>query len=606
METKNATICPKCFNKISDKNFCAFCGNNLTEENPSSCLNAFTFIKERYIVGKCIRQNGEHIIYVGYDVQTKQKVFIKEYMPSLICERQSDGNISVVYGNEAQYKSLLSDFHDLNQRLRKAESDIVIPIIDIIGENNTIYVITKHEDYITLHEYVKQNGGELNWEQTKRLFFPFIRSLEELHKKNIIHRGISPQTVILNKSGKLLLSSFSLACTRTLKSEIEAELFEGYSAPEQYSLKSWQGNWTDVYSLGAVLYRCLTGTRPLHSLERFKKDFLLQADHLNPNIPEFVSNTISKAMIVKSDQRFQSLGVLLLYLQDEVLKVKQNKKSNPILEKLKSLFNLKLLFTSMGITLGVLLLIGFFVFKSIYSDQIDAFFNNTSSDTSQTTSISTVDGITPNLVGSSAESVLLNKTIQKKYRVEQVFEYNEEYPSGIVFEQYPLADTPIDESATITIKVSKGSEYILVPNIIGMDLDTALDTVVTVGIPDYSVQEVDQNVYIPVKQVELVGPGDEVEYVTVMVPKDPQVTPGIVLSVFPDIGQKVSIRTGKVHITCQTKDPTPPPPPVVSEETSSVEGEYGDETSSFDETSSDLTSTEETSSEETSSQTVSE
>ncbi len=589
MQTENATICPKCFNKISDTHFCSVCGNDITSQNPPSCLKQFTFLKERYILGKVIRQNGEHIIYIGYDVTTKQKIYIKEYMPSLICERQDDGSIMVIPGHEAQYKSLLSDFYDLNQRLQKSESDIIFPIKDIVGENNTVYVIASHEEYITLHDYIKQNGGELNWEQTKRLFFPFIRSLELLHKKNILHRGISPKTIILTKSGRLLLWDFSLACTRTLKSEIDAELFEGYSAPEQYSLKSWQGTWTDVYSLGAVLYRCLTGTSPLHSLERYKKDFMLEADHLNPNIPDYISEAISNAMIVKSDQRYQSLGVFLLYLQGDISKEKvRAAKTHPILQKFNSLFYPKLFFGSMIITIVVLCTLGYFIFTSIFKNQIDSLFIKDTS--SKTSSIETVSGITPNLVGATLESVQFNNKLQKTFAFVQELEYNEEYEPGVIFEQSPAADSPIEDGATITIKISKGSEYVKIPNIVGKSIEEALDMIISAGIPDYSVEEVDENVYIEVPFEYYDEAAQQVIQRLEVVVKDP-IQPGIVLSVFPGEGEKVSIRTGSVYITAQTKNPTPPPLSsqintsseiTSSENTSSHESDY----SSSDESTS--------------------
>ncbi len=588
MQTENATICPKCFNKVSDNHFCPICGNDITSQNSETCLKTFTFLKERYILGKSIRQNGEHIIYIGYDTTTKQKIYIKEYMPSLICERQSDGSIMVVPGHEAQYKSLLSDFYDLNQRLQKAESDISFTINDIIGENNTVYVVCAYEEYITLHDYIKQNGGELNWEQTKRLFFPFIRSLEILHKKNILHRGISPQTIILTKSGRLLLWDFSLACTRTLKSEIDAELFEGYSAPEQYSLKSWQGTWTDVYSLGSVLYRCLTGTRPLHSLERFKKDFMLEADHLNPNIPAYISEAISKAMIVKSEQRYQSLGVFLLYLQGNVAKEKAHlNKTHPLWQKFNMYFYPKLLFGSMAITVVVLCFLGYFLFTSIFKNQIDSFFNKDNSFI--TSSIETVDGITPNLVGATLESIQFNNQLQKKFVFVQEFEYNEEYEYGIIFEQSPVANSTIADGATITIKISKGSEYVTVPDIIGKSTEEALNMIVAAGIPDYTVEEVDKNIYVEDYYVQYDEFTGETIFIPQIVPKDP-IEAGTVFSVFPGVGEKVSIRTGSVYITAQTKNPIPPI--IETSSNTSSENTFSDGTSSLEGTYSDLISSQ--------------
>ena len=119
---------------------------------------------------------------------------------------------------------------------------------------DSIYAVSQYSKTISFADFLMRSGGELTWIQAKRLLMPLFLHVSALHKVGMIHRGISPDTLRLDSKGQLYLSGFCIVSARTDRSELEAELFSGYAAPEQYSLSSWQGRWTDVYALAAVLY----------------------------------------------------------------------------------------------------------------------------------------------------------------------------------------------------------------------------------------------------------------------------------------------------------------------------------------------------------------
>lgn len=164
--------------------------------------------------------------------------------------------------------------------------------MDRFVDNDTVYVVYRYIRSLTLSAFLQRNGGELTWSQTKKMFLPLLNTLSQLHKKGIIHRGISPETILVDQDNKLWLTGFCIADIRAEGGDAGASLFEGYAAPEQYSLNSWQGNWTDVYGISAVLYRVLTGTRPSDGNSRRISDDLCPPDELNRKIPDNISDAI--------------------------------------------------------------------------------------------------------------------------------------------------------------------------------------------------------------------------------------------------------------------------------------------------------------------------
>lgn len=100
--------------------------------------------------------------------------------------------------------------------------------------------------------------ARLSWDRVKELFPPILTTLSLVHSAGIIHRGISPQTILVTEKNELKLIDFQISAGRTTGTEIACEMYPGYSAPEQYSSAEWQGTWTDVYGISATLYRVLT------------------------------------------------------------------------------------------------------------------------------------------------------------------------------------------------------------------------------------------------------------------------------------------------------------------------------------------------------------
>lgn len=303
-------LCFGCFEPVNDELKCPHCGYKQQSPYSPSYIAPGTILKEKYMVGKLISHNGEGATYLAYDTVISCKVILKEYMPDVLCTRNTETQSVVVNpGSNVQYKSLMEEFTELNKKLAKLRTiDHIQQVLDLFYENNTTYVVFEYIEGQNLMQYLKENGGSLSWKAVQKLFPPLFTSLSQLHNAGIVHRGISPNTIYVTSKGGLKLTDFCIASARTNNAELTPELFKGYAAPEQYSPSVWQGTWTDVYGISSVLYRILTGCMPTEASLRSESDDLTPPSSLNCDIPDNVSDAIINGMKVAGDERIQSIN----------------------------------------------------------------------------------------------------------------------------------------------------------------------------------------------------------------------------------------------------------------------------------------------------------
>lgn len=333
-------FCYRCMEKYDmEQHICPHCGfDDTTPYNPMY-ITPGTVLHDRYMVGIMLNHNGEGVTYVGHDISTGCKVMLREYMPANFCTRvKGKTTISVNYNNLAKYKAFMAEYTELNKSLAQLRNNSNInPVLDMFAESNTTYTVFEYLDGEKMLKYLKDNAGELSWEQVSKLFPPLFTTIGILHNAAIIHRAISPETIYINSKGELKLSGFCISAVRTADAGLEYELFKGYSAPEQYSASSSsrQGSWTDIYGICALLYRALTGCMPVDSLSRLKNDDLCEPAMLNRNIPPHVSKTIMDGMKLNSDERIQTITELVtrLFEQPAVTKTVITKPIVPVEQK---------------------------------------------------------------------------------------------------------------------------------------------------------------------------------------------------------------------------------------------------------------------------------
>ena len=309
-------LCYGCMEPLGDGKVCSHCGYKQDAAVAENRLKPGTVLHERYLIGKELESNGEGITYLAYDKTVGCKVMVREYLPEQICSRSDDSTlVNVEYDHLAQYKALMAEYTELNKALARLRSlSHLNPALDLISENNTTYAVFEYLEGRTLLEYLKENAGELSWNTVRRIFPPLFTSLSLLHNAGVLHRGISPETIYVTDKGELKLGGFCISAVRTNDTELEAELFDGYAAPEQYFADRQQGTWTDVYGICAVLYRILTGCRATDANARQDFDNLIPPNDMNPHVPEKVSDAIMQGLALDGTKRIQTVTDLVTKL----------------------------------------------------------------------------------------------------------------------------------------------------------------------------------------------------------------------------------------------------------------------------------------------------
>lgn len=533
-------LCMKCMSPLQEDGRCPNCGYLGGEPVHSRHLRPGTVLAQRYLVGLAQEENGEGITYIGVVLSNGapgERVLIREYMPSSLASRQgATQRLTENSGSEIQYKALMEDFNELYHTLQEQEFSGTFPVREVFYDNGTIYAVSQYIKTISFADFLMRSGGELSWMQAKRLLMPVLLNVSSFHRVGMIHRGISPETLRMDSSGSIYLSGFCIVSARTDRSELEAELFSGYAAPEQYSLSSWQGSWTDVYALASVLYRTLTGTKPPEALSRKVNDNLCSPIEMDQSIPQNVSDAILHAMSVVPDKRTQTVELF----SSELLETSEantavfipmvnaaQKKGEPELstaqsgrggtdgnakagktagdsadsslpqedknDKKQKNKNGKPPYGLIACLVTLLLLAAglFVVLKGIYDSQATQGSSSSSSSSSvvQSDSSSSSSNAVPNFVGQMADTIRSNADYALKYDLKFVEDYSEEYPTeGMIFDQSIKEGTLMQNRGTITLSVSKGSPKKDMPNLVGSTVELAMEMLEKEKIP-YKVVE---------------------------------------------------------------------------------------------------------------------
>ena len=268
------TRCLGCMENFnSDLRVCPHCGYVIgTKAEEAIHIVPGTVIKERYTIGKVLGYGGFGVTYIGWDSRLEQKVAIKEYLPSEFSTRMpGQSRITVFGGAKAeQFGDGLRKFVDEAKRLANFKNEYgIVKIFDSFLENDTAYIVMEYLDGETLTEFLDK-VGVLQEEEAVQMLMPIMNSLQTVHEIGLLHRDIAPDNIFLTRDGGVKLIDFGASrfATTSHSRSLTAIIKPGYSPEEQYRSRGDQGPHTDVYALGATLYRMITGKRPPDAMGR--------------------------------------------------------------------------------------------------------------------------------------------------------------------------------------------------------------------------------------------------------------------------------------------------------------------------------------------------
>ena len=267
---------------------------------------------------------GFGITYAADDATLDRKVAIKEYFPGTLALRADDGTISASpTDSEGFFEYGLNRFLDEARTLAKFHDPNIVRVLRYVEENGTAYLIMDYEEGHSLQERLWQRGP-MDKGTVQQIIIPILCGLHTIHSHRYLHRDIKPDNIFLRGKGTPLLLDFGSA-RQALERQRRSKtvvLTPGYAPIEQYASEDEQGPYSDLYSVGATMYRCLSGENPpeatarLNALHNTGEDpfKLLVGDLANKTDPEFAS-VVEWLMQLRTSDRPQSAQSVIVALE---------------------------------------------------------------------------------------------------------------------------------------------------------------------------------------------------------------------------------------------------------------------------------------------------
>lgn len=462
--------CMGCMEVYQDNlSTCPYCGyrvgtmpENTLHMEPGSILN------NRYVVGKVIGYGGFGVTYLAWDSLLEQKVAIKEFLPSEFATRMLGRlEITIFSGDkETQFLEGLYKFVDEAKKIAKFNNvPGIVKIYDCIEENNTAYIIMEYLEGETLATKLEREK-KMSADEAITLLLPVMESLNYVNGEGVIHRDIAPDNIFITKKHGPKLIDFGAAryATTSLSRSLTIIIKPGYSPEEQYRSMADQGSWTDVYSIGATLYRMITGEVPCDSMERrasmeqYGVDLLKPLSKYTNRISKNQETAILNAMNTRIEDRTPNMAVLIDEL-NSVTDVKRVEMNVDKASRLSRILDVPV-WVKIACLIAVLGLVVFVGFIGIKSSSKELFIEK---------------GMTrvPNLLNLSFDDAI--KELKKNNLSYKVigYIYSASMPADyVIFQEKSVGDV-VKENYKIPIKISKEKPIRDMSYVIAMNVNKA-------------------------------------------------------------------------------------------------------------------------------------
>ena len=470
----------------SEFDICPYCGYEVGEGVGQLLhLDPGTKLKERYLIGRALGYGGFGVTYLGFDTLLERKVAIKEYLPSEFATR-AHHEVQVVLKSRDDEKKRQQFERGKERFLKEAQKlstigdlEGVVHIHDSFEENGAAYIVMEYLEGETLSSYLAREKV-LSEQQAMDMMIPLLHSLQEVHEHGIIHRDIAPDNIFLvrGEDGKLTVKLIDFGASRYASASHSKSLTmlikPGFSPAEQYQSNGEQGTFTDVYSIGAVLYCMVTGERPPDALTRRtqlqtgKRDLLIEPSHYQPELSENFENALLNALSVRVEDRTETAEAFLAELTSEE-PVKRRGSSVRKIDFMKWPLWAKIGIPAAGAAvLGLIVLLACGVIG----------FKGSAKEYQLPQEMSRV----PNLVNFSMEEVQGWIDEAELLVSNTGGTYSPGIPADIVLSQDISAGSVVMKNTLISVTVSTGEEIYQMPDVTGMTSEYAQQAITCMGV----------------------------------------------------------------------------------------------------------------------------
>lgn len=481
-------------------------------------------IADRYeIIGK-VGAGGMSDVYKAKDLILGRFVAVKVLKP----EFSEDINFVTKFRTEAQSAAGL-------------EHPNIVNIYDVGSENGIHYIVMEYVEGITLKTYIEKKG-QLSYKEAVSIAIQVGRGIEAAHNKNIVHRDIKPQNIMISTEGKVKVTDFGIAraaTSNTISSDVMGSVH--YSSPEQ-ARNGFVDGKSDIYSLGIVMYEMVTGRVPFDgdttvavAIQHLQEEMVPPSAYA-PNLPISMEKIILKCTQKNPDRRYESMTALLADLrkalispnedfvvmvpltnqdktrvigQDDLNQIKKEAENvyfkketlkepdleddeddemddedddgdiNPRMEKA---------ITIMGIAAAVVIvIIIIYLLVSLFGGVGFGGNSSTETESTQTESQSdedsdVMDGVpVPSVVGKTYDEAM-EELSNVSLGIKQVGTASSDtVEEGQIVSQNPEADETVEKNTTIEVIISSGKGSVDIPNVVGQSEADAVSALTAEG-----------------------------------------------------------------------------------------------------------------------------
>lgn len=232
--------------------------------------------------------------------------------------------IKILKNEYSEDRNFVAKFRAEAQAAAGLEHPNIVNIYDVGSEEGMYYIVMEHVEGITLKTYVEKKG-QLSYKEAISIAIQVARGIEVAHSKNIIHRDIKPQNIIISTEGKVKVTDFGIAraaSANTISSDVMGSVH--YVSPEQ-ARNGFVDGRSDLYSLGIVMYEMVTGRVPFDgdttvavAIQHLQED-MPSPSLYTPDIPVSLEKIILKCAQKNPDRRYQTTEELLADLRKALL-----------------------------------------------------------------------------------------------------------------------------------------------------------------------------------------------------------------------------------------------------------------------------------------------
>lgn len=265
------------------------------------------------------------IVYLGLNHHLNAKVYLEEYFPRQYAKR-AHAHAVEPRSNESRddFDAGLSIFIEQSESLLNIAHPNIVAVENIIEANGTAYLVTRYLKELPLAKLCINRETQFDEDQVRVIFLPILSALQQVHELGSIHGAATPENILLKKDAEPVLVNFATArlalATRT--DALSDCLSAGYAPPEYGGSSGKLGPWSDIYTLGATMYHCVSGRAPDPARNRIAA---LSRNYPDPYQPltrtpsaeytEVLRATIDSMLALKIPDRPQSANAVLAMLE---------------------------------------------------------------------------------------------------------------------------------------------------------------------------------------------------------------------------------------------------------------------------------------------------